>query len=244
MGARYAPRVLLALSIVASAIQAQAQIPTPSGPASGGPKTGSFAASSAGTVYYWVGCENWRAISPANIRWFATVAEAEAAGYMASTARGCASPESRTGPTPLDTGQCTVQRVIDGDTILCAEAAERIRLLLIDAPELSQGELGESAREWLVERLPLGVVVRVERDVQARDPYGRILAYLYSPNGSMINESLLRAGYGVVSIFPPNVRYVDRLRVAQDEARRERRGLWAVSAFDCMPADHRIQRCD
>jgi endonuclease YncB( thermonuclease family) len=47
--------------------------------------------------------------------------------------------------SPGTTIPCTVERVIDGDTLVCADAG-RVRLLLIDAPELDQGPFGEVAR--------------------------------------------------------------------------------------------------
>jgi micrococcal nuclease len=202
-----------------------------------------YVASSRGQVYYWVECEAWHALSEANLRWFATAEEAEAAGYRPSGARGCQGPERTAGPGPAETGFCTIERIIDGDTVTCVEGAERIRLLLIDAPELSQGPFGRLAREAMIDILPPGERARVEIDVQARDRFGRLLAYLHTPAGTMVNEEMVRAGYAVVSVHPPNVRHVERLRAAGQEAREARRGLWSGSAFECDPADHRAGRC-
>jgi len=203
----------------------------------------SYVASSHGQVYYWFECEAWHTLSEANLRWFATAEEAEAAGYRPSGAPGCQGPERTAEPGPAETGFCTVERIIDGDTLTCAEGAERIRLLLIDAPELSQGPYGRLARDAMFEILPPGERARVETDVQARDRYGRLLAYLYTATGVMANEEIVRAGFAVVSVHPPNVRHVERLRAAVEEARQARRGLWSGSAFECDPADHRAGRC-
>jgi micrococcal nuclease len=203
-----------------------------------------FVASSRGQVYYWSECDNWRSIPPANRRWFGTTAEAEAGGYRPSTARGCEAPELREGPTPVHTNRCTVIRVIDGDTVVCEEAWERIRLILIDAPETGQGQAATDARVALESLLPLGTIARLELDVQERDSYGRILGYLYTPAGEFVNETLARQGFAVTLVVPPNVRHVDRIRSAVDEARRAGRGLWAGSAFECAPADYRAGRCD
>jgi micrococcal nuclease len=202
-----------------------------------------YVAAEGGRVYFWVGCDAWRSRPPERLRWFATAADAEAAGYSPSQARGCEGPERTAGPTPIDTGFCTVERIVDGDTLVCAEAAQRIRMLTIDAPELSQGEAGRRAREELERLLPIGDRARLELDVQERDRFGRILAYLHAEDGRLINEEMVRSGYAVVAVYPPNVRHVERLRVAAEEARRENRGLWAEEAFDCPPADHRAGRC-
>jgi micrococcal nuclease len=203
-----------------------------------------YVASARGQVYYWVGCDAWRSLAPANLRWFADAETAEAAGYRPSGTRGCAGPEVTSQPNPAQLGLCTVTRIVDGDTLVCAEAAERIRLLLIDAPEMSQGEDGERARVALERILPVGTSARVELDARERDQYGRILAYLYTPDGVMVNEALARQGFVTVAVYPPNVRYVERIRDAVAAARAEGRGLWSESAFDCTPAEHRQGTCD
>jgi micrococcal nuclease len=203
-----------------------------------------YVASSRGQVYYWVGCDAWRSLSPANLRYFATAAEARSEGYRPSGSRGCSAPEEARGPGPAETGTCTVERVIDGDTVACREATERIRLLLIDAPEMDQGEYGARAKAELERLLPVGSVAIVELDVQHRDRYERLLAYVHTPHGEFVNAALARAGYVVASVIPPNVRHVDRIRAEVEAARRAGRGLWSGSAFDCSPSDHRASRCD
>jgi len=47
----------------------------------------------------------------------------------------------------------------------------------------------------------------------------------------------------VLLVYPPNVRYLDRIRNAVNEARDAGRGLWATPAFDCLPVDFRAGRC-
>jgi micrococcal nuclease len=72
--------------------------------------------------------------------------------------------------------------------------------------------------------------VSLELDVERVEPYGRLLAYVYLPNGEMFNETLLEEGYAQVATFPPNVKYVDSFLEAQREAREANRGLWGLSA--------------
>lgn len=154
-----------------------------------------------------------------------------------------AAPATPAVPGVTFAATCVVARVIDGDTFVC-DGGERVRLLLIDAPELDQGPYGARSRDALIRLIPAGVEVGLEIDVQERDRYRRLLAYVYGPGGLMANEELLRQGYAVVAVYPPNVKYVDRFRRVQEAARTARVGLWSGSAFDCLPADHRAGRCE
>ncbi|MGH7481169.1 MAG: thermonuclease family protein, partial [Longimicrobiales bacterium] len=179
-----------------------------------------YVASSRGQVYYWVGCDRWRRLSPANRLYFESKAAAEAAGYRPSRSAGCAGPSN-----VEETRRCVIERVVDGDTVVCTN--RRIRLLLIDAPEARQEDLGLRARLALEELLPAGTPVSLEFDVEREDRYGRLLAYVYTRDGAMVNEAIVARGYAVVSVYPPNVRHVERLRAAAAAARRAGAGLWA-----------------
>jgi micrococcal nuclease len=137
---------------------------------------------------------------------------------------------------------CRVERIIDGDTLVC-ERGQRVRLLLIDTPEMDQGQFGRRAREALLELLPPGTSSPMEFDVQRLDRYGRTLAYLYLPDGRMANLELARRGFAVVLSYPPNVRHMDEMRAAAREAREAQRGLWSGSAFQCEPVQHRRGDC-
>ncbi len=63
-------------------------------------------------------------------------------------------------------------------------------------------------------------------DVEKRDQYGRILAYVYLQDGRMLNEEIVKSGYANVMTIPPNVKHEDRFRKVYREARENRRGLW------------------
>lgn len=45
----------------------------------------------------------------------------------------------------------------------------------------------------------------------------------------MFDETLLREGYAQAATFPPNTRYLDRFKAAQEEARKVQRGIWGLS---------------
>lgn len=136
---------------------------------------------------------------------------------------------------------CRITRIVDGDTVDCD--AQRIRLLLIDTPERDQPPFGAQAAAALTQLIPVGSTVRLEFDVRRTDRYGRTLAYLYTERGVFVNEALTRAGYAVPAVYPPNVRHVERIRAAADQARAARAGLWSVDGFACLPADARAGRC-
>lgn len=146
---------------------------------------------------------------------------------------------------PPVTGRCRVVRIVDGDSIECVLQGkrERLRLLGIDAPELRQEPFGRRARTFLQEVMPLRASVQLEMDVRERDRYGRLLAYVWSDSATMINEEIVRAGFALADIEPPNVKYAKVLRAAAATARATGVGLWATSAFACAPADFRRGRC-
>ncbi len=157
-----------------------------------------------------------------------------------ATLLGCTNPE----PTPpvASTETCVVQQIGDGDSLTC-EGGRRVRLLLIDAPELAQREPGQQAQRAFVGLAPRGTRLRLELDVQPTDTHGRTLAYAYLPDGRMVNEELARLGMVVTLTYPPNVRHVERIQAAVESARRSRHGLWAKDAFRCLPRDFRGGRC-
>jgi micrococcal nuclease len=136
---------------------------------------------------------------------------------------------------------CRITRIVDGDTVHCSGV--KIRLLLIDSPERKQRPFGQRATQQLARLIPVGTTVRLEYDLDRTDRYGRTLAYLYTPGGTLVNEAMVRQGFAVPLVYPPNVRYVERIRAAASTARAARAGLWAVDAFDCLPVDARKRRC-
>jgi len=135
-----------------------------------------------------------------------------------------------------------VTRVVDGDTIDISPSVKgrsRVRLIGMDTPEVYFGtqSYGPEASAFAKRELD-GQEVKLELDVQKIDPYGRLLAYVYLPDGQMFNETLLEEGYAQVATFPPNVKYVDRFLAAQREAREANRGLWGLSAAElCQQTD-------
>jgi len=113
----------------------------------------------------------------------------------------------------------------------------------MDTPELSQSPFGVQAGSALAAFIPRGSDVQLEQDVEARDRYGRLLAYVWL-DGTLVNWRMVREGWAVLLTYPPNVQYVEWLTDAEHRAREEGRGLWAAGGFDCRPVDRRRGRCD
>jgi micrococcal nuclease len=128
-----------------------------------------------------------------------------------------------------------VVRVVDGDTIhvQVGGVREKVRYIGVDTPETHRpgtpvqcyGRAATAANARLVE----GRRVRLERDVEARDRYGRLLAYVrLAGDGRFVNAELVRAGYAQALTIPPNVRHAAEFKRLAASARRAGRGLWSA----------------
>ncbi len=67
----------------------------------------------------------------------------------------------------------------------------------------------------------------LEYDTQQHDRHGRTLAYVYLPDGRMLNELIIAAGYAVPLTVPPNVWYRDRFFRTYKQAQAAKRDLRA-----------------
>lgn len=124
--------------------------------------------------------------------------------------------------------------MVDGDTVRVrlGEVEESVRLIGIDTPEThGPGGLrecfGQEATRRVQALLPKGTRVRVVRDVEPRDRYRRLLAYLYrQEDGMFVNLALAREGFAAPLTIPPNVAHADEIVAAAAGARRKSLGLW------------------
>jgi micrococcal nuclease len=133
-----------------------------------------------------------------------------------------------------NTFSATVVQAIDGDTIdvQFAGRVERIRLLGADTPEVKDPRkpvqcYGPEASAYTHAHLVAGMRVRLETDVEPRDKYGRLLAYVYV-NGKRYEDELLRLGLAHLLIIPPNGEHARAMLKAELEARAAGRGLWSA----------------
>lgn len=141
-----------------------------------------------------------------------------------------------------DYNNIAVKRAVDGDTLLL-ENGERVRLIGIDTPECHESKklyrdakrtmqdvqtikhMGKSAAAF-TRKLVEGKKVRLEFDVERRDKYNRLLAYIYLPDGTFVNAEIVANGYASLMTIAPNVKHAELLRARYKEAREKRRGLW------------------
>ena len=129
----------------------------------------------------------------------------------------------------IKTHPAKVTRVFDGDTVEI-DNGESVRYIGIDTPETHHpyrpveflGREATKVNKALVE----GKKVYLEFDIQKRDRYGRLLAYVFLEDGTFINAELVRLGYAQTLTIPPDVKYTELFRKLTREARENKRGLW------------------
>jgi len=128
----------------------------------------------------------------------------------------------------------TILKVVDGDTvdIDIDGRTERIRLIGVNTPETKHPTkpiecFGPEASAYMTQLLPKGTTVRIERDVEARDRYGRMLLYLYLGSDDLfINLELVARGYGTPMSIEPNTFHRNDFVRAAAQAEAANVGLW------------------
>ena len=158
------------------------------------------------------------------------LAMAVAAGAFGANRLGAA-PDRATGSSEL----ATVTRVVDGDTVVAriGGRSERVRYIGMDTPEdVKPGtpvQCYSRAAAAENRRLVAGRRVRLVQDAEARDRYGRLLAYVYrAGDGLFVNAALVRGGYAVPLTIAPNVAHAGDFRRLARTARHQGRGLWSA----------------
>jgi len=137
----------------------------------------------------------------------------------------------------------TVTHVIDGDTVEI-EGGERVRLLGIDTPEDKRIRNSKDGGKRLVPAQPFFIEakrllrelvakrrVKIAVGVEAVGYYGRTIAQLYLPDGTDVQQALLRRGYAMVVAYPPNIAHLPDYGATEAEACRAGRGLWGHPHF-------------
>jgi micrococcal nuclease len=133
-----------------------------------------------------------------------------------------------------------VEWIYDGDTIKVVNIG-KVRLIGIDAPEresspkdayyMRQGISRKTLRSVASRATRFNIrhaknrIVRLEPNRRERDDYGRLLAFVYLPDGSLLNRLLVEKGLAAVYRrfdFP----YRESFLEAEQKAREEGKGLW------------------
>ena len=144
-----------------------------------------------------------------------------------------------------------VERVVDGDTAIISfifddgskYLKERVRFLGVNTPETVHPNkpveyYGKEASNFTKSELT-DKTVWLQTDVEVKDRYGRMLAYVWMKEPSkkdlddensireyMFNAKLLLDGYAQLMTVQPNSRYSNLFVHFQREARQDNRGLW------------------
>ena len=156
-------------------------------------------------------------------------------GRGGNAAPGTRAPPGGPTTTAAVETNAVIDHVVDGDTVdvRIDGGTERVRLIGINTPETKDPRrlvecYGPEASALTTLLLPAGTGVRLERDVEARDDYGRLLAYVRRSDGLFVNLELARQGAAVVLSIRPNTAFAAVIAAAADEARRAGRGLWGA----------------
>lgn len=161
-----------------------------------------------------------------------------------------AAPNSSPAPSNLLTGAAAavlnaqpglahVDHDVDGDTIdvTIGGKSETVRFIGIDTPETHDprkpvqcfGEAAAAHTKALLE----GKNVRLEPDSadSDRDKYGRLLRYVYLPDGTLVNAEIISDGYAFAYTVFPFTR-LSEFQALEQAARSANRGLWAGCTID------------
>ncbi len=128
-----------------------------------------------------------------------------------------------------------VTYVYDGDTIRLMDG-RRVRLIGINAPETRHEDrkkgnyqeeepFAEDAKQYLNNKL-IHQKVSLELDHKTKDHYRRILAYVFLPDGTMINEKMVEQGLAYCMSVNPNTRYEKQFVKTQQIAMDAGKGIW------------------
>ena len=131
--------------------------------------------------------------------------------------------------------RATVERVVDGDTVVVDldGESERLRLIGVDTPEtVAPGRpvdcFGPEASAWTTEALPEGATVWLEADPTQGDvdKYDRLLRFLWTDSGALVNRELVELGYAREDTYDEPYRYRDEFVALEEAAEAQGVGLW------------------
>jgi micrococcal nuclease len=134
-------------------------------------------------------------------------------------------------PRPAPNGLVRVVQVVDGDTIEI-EGGQRVRYLGMNTPETVHPTkpvecFGKEASNYNTQLLA-GGFVRLGKDITNTDKYGRLLRYIYLPDGTFVNLKLVADGYAYADTYPPDIAHATEFVAAQRTAREAGLGLWSA----------------
>ena len=140
--------------------------------------------------------------------------------------------------------EAKITKHLDGDTIkvtLTNGFIITVRLLLIDCPEYKRAKIdqqlyGYEALQFAKDNLKIGDIVFLEFEGDViKDKYDRHLAYLWYLNSEgryvLYNEEVVRQGLSKVAYIFSQNKYLNRILLAQDEARFKNLNIWSIKGY-------------
>jgi len=132
--------------------------------------------------------------------------------------------------------QARVSRVVDGDTVWLTDR-RKLRLIAMDTPEMGRkGRAAEPlairAKDYLHQLLAAQKYrISLRYDLELKDRYKRTLVHSYLSDGNSITALLLSQGLASLLIVPPNTWNFECYQRVEQRARKQRKGIWALPAF-------------
>ena len=125
--------------------------------------------------------------------------------------------------------------VYDGDTVRLDDGRS-VRLIGLDTPEIGHDgaptqPFAEQARTALEKLLAGHQYIRLRYDAERQDRYRRTLAHIYLDDGRSVTALLIEQGLATTLVVPPDLWNLDCYRAAEQRAQAERRGIWALAAY-------------
>jgi len=133
-------------------------------------------------------------------------------------------------PSPQSLTAARVLRVIDGDTleVQVDSKTETVRYYGVDTPERDQ-PCFEEATAW--NRALVGDEVRLLADVRDRDRFGRLLRYVFAPDGQSVDAAMVVAGVAIA--WREDGVYKEAMLALEQSARQAEVGcLWRLRGND------------
>jgi micrococcal nuclease len=139
-------------------------------------------------------------------------------------------------------GYYPVKEFVDGDTIAVDMngTIEKVRFIGVDTPETHDPRkqvqcFGVAAANFTKQQIGSNPV-RLEADHTNtdRDRYNRLLRYVYTPDGRLINAEIIKQGYGFAYIGFPFTK-MEEFKSYQKQAQAQNLGLWG----SCQPTENK-----
>ena len=133
--------------------------------------------------------------------------------------------------------QADVINIVDGDTIdvLIDGDEYRVRYIGVDTPERGDAYYDEATRANAL--MVSGRSVLLVKDVSETDRFGRLLRYIYLPDGTFVNAELVRQGWAEAVSYPPDDAHYQEFLALQGEAQASDRGKWSGMLIEATPAE-------